>query len=168
MKYRKLFVVAPIIAGIVMMAVFAFIMSRSAFAGNFFAFSNNQSAQASHDGTTILARRLISIPFGIQDSLALSDDGQVVTVQGHGDCPAGGQDFQLKVTVSQDSLNGLAVGHTTGQCVSGGRALWEVAVRTPDSKAFTPGDALACGHVIVHTRGGGDVVGDWCKNVTLQ
>lgn len=168
MKSRILFVVASVLAGIATIAFVLFAASQATSSRGFFTFSQNQSAQESRDGLSILARRLTSIPFGIQDNLTLFGEGQTVHVQGHGDCPAGGEDFRVKVTISQDSFDGLAVGSTEGQCVSGGRAFWEVDVKAPGPKAFTPGEARACGHAVVHTGGGGDVVGDWCKTVNLS
>lgn len=168
MKSRKLIVLISMITGIAVIAIFLFAMSQSAFAGNFFAFNSGQPASAARDGVTILARRLTSIPFGIQDDLVLSNNGQVVTVQGHGDCPAGGEYFQLKVTVQQDGLNGLAVGHTEAQCVPGTQVPWQMEVSAPGPKAFAEGEALACGHAVIHTEDGGTIVYDWCKNVALQ
>ena len=156
------------IAGIATIALIVFTASQAASARGFFTFSPNQFAQESRDGTTILARRLTSIPFGIQDNLALSTDGQTVTVRGHGDCPDGGEDFNLRATISQDSLDGLAVGHTKGQCVSGGLAFWTVEVMAPGPKTFSSGDAQACGHVVIHRYGRGDFVSDWCKSVDLE
>ena len=156
------------IAGIATIALIVFTASQAASARGFFTFSPNQFAQESRDGTTILARRLTSIPFGIQDNLELSTDGQTVTVGGHGDCPDGGEDFRVKVTLSQDSFDGLAVGYVEGQCESGVEVPWEVEVNVPGPKAFTPGEAQACGHAVVHTAGGGEIVGDWCKSVTLE
>lgn len=155
------------IAGIATIAIIVFTVSQATSARGFFTFNPNQFAQESRDGTTILARRLTSILFGIQDNLALSTDGQIVTVGGHGDCAAGGEDFRVKVTLSQDSFDGLAVGHVEGQCENGVEVPWEVEVNAPGPKTFAPGEAQACGHAVVHTGGGGDIVGDWCKPVTL-
>lgn len=128
---------------------------------------NNRRVAEPQNDATILARRVISIPFGIDDSLGLSEDGQTATVTGHGDC-VGGETFQLKVTVSQDSLDGLAVGFTEGVCASDGQVSWNVDVNTPGSKSLSAGIAQACGHVVVFFDHQGAIAHDWCKPVTLD
>jgi hypothetical protein len=168
MKARIFFVVTSGLAGIAAMALFVFAASQAASAGGFFSFDYNEFTSEPRNGSTILARRLISIPFGIQDNLELSEDGSTVTVQGHGDCPDGGEDFIVRVTLSQDSINGLAVGRTTGECSGGEQVPWQVDVNAPGLEAFTEGDARACGHAVVHMHRQGDIVGDWCKVVTLE
>jgi hypothetical protein len=167
MKFRKLFVFASVIAGIFIIALFVFMASQAAPAGSFFTFRGHQSAQVSGDGSTILAMRLISIPFGIHDSLAITGNGQIVTVTGWGICPSGGGDFSIKATISQVSLNGLAVGRSLGTCSGQEKVQWSADVNTPGSQTFSAGPAQACGHVVVHREGQGDTVGDWCANVTL-
>ncbi len=193
MKPRAYFVLGSLITGIVILAVFIFITGRSASAGSFMNFTFSQPAENSGNGnTTVLARRLISVPFGIQDNLTLTNNGKSVTVQGHGICPTGGKNFQVDVTVSQDvdkvsgvlpgtgqnyllevvdgpvNTNGSAVGHTEGQCVSGGKAQWQAEVKITGSQTFTSGVALACGHAVVQVQNGDDFIDDWCKDVILQ
>ena len=192
MKPRVYFVIGSLATAIILLAVFILITGHSASAGSFMNFNFSQPAENSGNGDTIFARRLISVPFGIQDNLALSSYGNSVTVKGHGICPTAGQDFTVDVTVSQSfekvsgvlagtgqnyllevsnsptNSNGPAVGHTQGKCVSGGKAQWQTEVKTSGSQTFTPGVALACGHAVVKVQGGDDFIDDWCKNVILQ
>ena len=192
MKPRMYFVIGSLATAIILLAVFIFITGHSASAGSFMNFNFSQPAENSGNGETILARRLISVPFGIQDNLTISNYGKSVTVLGHGICPTGGQNFTVDVTVSQDvnkvsgvvagtgqnyllevangpeNSNGPVVGHTEGQCVSGGKAQWQAEVKAIGSQTFTPGLALACGHAVATVQGGDDFIDDWCKDVILK
>lgn len=193
MKPRKYFIIGSLVTGILVLAIFIFITGRPASAGDgLFNFDFGQSPQSSGNAGALALRRVISVPFGIQDTLALSTDGRTVTVQGHGICPTGGQNFTVDVTVSQntdkvsgvvpntgqnyllevakgiDNSNGPEVGHTEGKCVSGGKAQWQVDVKVPASSAFKPGIALACGHAVVPVPGTDNYVDDWCKDVILK
>jgi len=192
MKPRVYFVIGSLLTAVILLAVFVLITNRSASAGSFMNFDFSQPVENSGNGDTIFARRLISVPFGIQDNLTLASNGNSVTVQGHGICPTGGQSFTVDVTISQNvqkvsgvlagtgqnyllevaggptSSNGAQVGHAQGQCVSGGKAQWQAQVKGTGSQSFTPGVALACGHAVVKVQGGDDFIDDWCKNVILQ
>ena len=168
MKSRKLIVLGSAVLAIAVMAVFVFAMSQTGLAGNFFAFNTGQPASASRDGVTILARRLTSIPFGIDDIVTLSENGKILTVTGWGNCPATGP-FTVKVKVSQDGVDGLAVGRTEGYCVNGTRITWQAETTVPDSKPFTLGSTvLACGHLVLHAEDSqGAMTNDWCSNGTI-
>jgi hypothetical protein len=167
MKPRIFYVVLSLFVGVAAITLLIAAASFAASAAGPFTMDNRPHAAETQNDVTILARRVISIPFGIDDSLGLSEDGQTVAVAGHGDC-VGGETFWLKVTVSQDSLNGLAVGFMEGVCASDGEVSWSVDVNTPGSKSFSTGDAQACGHVVVYFDHEGAIAHDWCKPVTLE
>lgn len=164
MKARIVFVIASVLASLVAVALVVFMLGQATPLGGFFTLDNAEVMSAPRDGSSILVSRAISIPFGIDDSLVLSSGGQVVNVAGHGDCQ-GGETFRLKVDVTQDSVKG--VGHLEGVCEAG-EFPWDLDVDTPGSKTFTAGEALACGHVVVHFDREGAIVHDWCKDVTLN
>jgi hypothetical protein len=124
-----------------------------------------QPDQALDGQPDIVAARLISIPYGFDDVLPLGPDGQSVQVGGHGECPDGGVTFYIRATVTQNGRQIRAMGVASGDCgVSG----WSAVATTPGSQTLIPGPAVACGHVIIFGTPNGALVGDWCKDVTLQ
>lgn len=163
MKARIVFVFASVLASLVAVALVVFMLGQATPLGGFFTLDNAEVMSAPRDGSSILVSRVISIPFGIDDSLVLSGGGQVVNVGGHGDCQEG-ETFRLKVDVTQGSIKGVA--HLEGECQAG-EFPWSLDVNTPGSKSFSPDQARACGHVVVHFDREGAIVHDWCKNVTL-
>lgn len=167
MKQRISYVVLSMFVGVAAITLLIAAASFAAEAAGPFTMDTDRYVGEPQNDVTILARRVISIPFGIDDSLSLSEDGQTATVTGHGDC-VGGETYNLKITVSQDSLNGLAVGFTDGECASDGQISWSAGVNTPDSNSFSSGEAQACGHVVVYFDKEGAIVHDWCKPVTLE
>jgi hypothetical protein len=116
----------------------------------------------------VLARRAISIPFGIADSLELSADGQFINVSGHGECPEGAETFKLNVNVSQDVTSAPAIGRTEGACPGGSTITWSAQAVASGSIAFEQGSALACGRAVIHFDKEGALTFRWCKPVTLE
>lgn len=167
MKSRIVFVTISVVASLAAAALLVFLLGQVASAASPFAMEYNRDMAAGQDGSALAVSRAISIPFGIDASLEVSEGGQIVTVTGHGDCQ-GGETFRVTVRVSQDALNGLAVGHTEGDCATVEAEGWSVQVNTPGSKTFSEGPALACGRVVAHFDQEGAIVHDWCKEVTLQ
>ena len=165
MKSRKLYVMLPLALGLAAVLLVLSSLGNVTWA--------RQSADLSpaesrgHDAT-ILARRLISIPFGIADSLPLAADGKVIQVSGHGECPAGAESFRLKVKVRQDGAPAPATGWTTGACPAGSTINWTAQAVAPGPNTFDSGSAEACGHVVIQTDKKGAVTGQWCKTVTLE
>jgi len=164
MKSRILFVALSLIAGIAAIGLLFATADYTGSAVSPFTFANKA---ATRDGSAIRVSRAFTIPYGIEDTLKISADGQFVTVTGHGDC-VGGESFRLRATLRQDSFNGLAIGHTEGLCSSDGLVEWSAQVNTPGSKTFSAGPALACGHVVVNFDHQGAISHDWCKSVTLE
>jgi hypothetical protein len=167
MKSRIVFITVSVVASLAAATLLVFLIGQAASAAGPFAIDHNRDAAAGGDGSALVVSRVISIPFGIDDSLEISEGGQIVTVAGHGDCQ-GGETFRVTVKVSQDAFDGLAVGHTEGDCTTVESEGWSVPVNTPGSKTFSQGPALACGRVVVHFDHEGAIVHDWCKEVTLQ
>lgn len=130
--------------------------------------STNETFTEDGGGVTVLARRIISIPFGIDDVLGLSPDGQIVQVSGHGDCVEGAESYKLSMSVTQGSNNAPAKGRTEGACPSGSSIRWSTEAVTPRPHTLAPGNALVCGHAVIHTNKEGAVTFDWCKTVTLE
>lgn len=119
--------------------------------------------------TEIQSRRLISIPFGIDNLLELSSNGREITVEGHGKCPDGGETFRIRVFVTQDGRSTQAKGRTEGNCdavVVGG---WQAIAEAQGRKTtFEAGDAHARAMVVIFGSAGGADVGQWEKDVTLE
>lgn len=172
MKFRILYVVVPLALVLTATLLTLALLNRTP--------STRQTSdlsQASLDdpllgdygsGITVLARRAISIPFGIVDSLPLSADGQVIHVSGHGECPAGAETFKLNVQVSQDSTRAPATGRTEGACPGGSSITWSAEAVAPGPIAFAQGSALACGQAVIHFDKEGALTFKWCKPVTLE
>lgn len=118
--------------------------------------------------SSVLARRLISIPFGIAEALTLESNGQVVQVTGHGNCPAGSESFRLRAQVTQQGVPAPGTGFTEGTCPSGGTITWSADVEAPEAFVFEPGPAQVCGKAVIHRPQGGALTFDWCKDVILQ
>ncbi len=116
----------------------------------------------------IRARKATTIPFGIDDSLLLSEDGRHIVVTGHGTCQAGGDTYRIRVTVDQDSPSTRAKGHTEGDCEDGATLSWEAVAQAQGPKIFDEGEAQVCAMAIVFVPRGGAVTQQWCKDVTLE
>ena len=71
--------------------------------------------------SSVLARRAISIPFGIASPLTITQDGGQIMATGHGVCWEDGQMFDLHVRVAQSSTHAFAEGHTIDVCADGAR-----------------------------------------------
>ncbi len=162
MKRRLLLTGLGVVCALAAVALLLFVSSQAAPAlADSLAGQNDSVTQ---QDPTILARRLISIPFGIQDSLGLVGD-QEVLVEGHGNCTADGETYSLRTTVTQGTAK--AKGNIQGVCQGGEGFLWSVSANTNPAKTLQPGDAQACGMAIVHTDHKGAIVKKWCKDVTL-
>jgi hypothetical protein len=119
---------------------------------------------ASQQHTTIIARRLISVPFGIQSSLALLNEKDVM-VAGHGACGTAGERYKLSTTVTQGGVK--AKGYKQDLCQGNEMFMWSTIATANPSKSFKPGVAEACGMVIIYNRHDGANVKKWCKEVNL-
>lgn len=127
-----------------------------------------ETASAQEDVFSIQARRLISIPFGINSPVSISSDGDIAFVTGHGICPEGGESFRLKATVTQASTGAKARGFTQTACDGQNQVGWAVAALTPPPQHFAAGEAEACGMVVINAPKQGNFVYRWCKAVDLQ
>ncbi|HEX6384205.1 MAG TPA: hypothetical protein VF177_06010 [Anaerolineae bacterium] len=113
----------------------------------------------------IRARRITSIPFGIDSPLNLSPGGRLVEVTGHAECQEGGETFKLRVTVTQESTRALAKGRTSDDCDAD---TWAVDAEAVRPSSFVPGDVEVCAMAIVFFPRDGAIVQKWCANVELQ
>jgi hypothetical protein len=121
---------------------------------------------ASSSSPVIIARRAISIPYGIDATLMLGDDGRAVAVTGHGDC-LGGETFGLMVFVWQQNkptIVGLAA--VEGTC-TGGTQQWSADAFAQGDGFFVEGDARACGIAQVRDVDNRTTAVHWCKDVRL-
>lgn len=122
-------------------------------------------------GVDIHARRAISIPFGIDSPLALSDDGRQVTVTGPGECREAGERFEIHVQVRQESTGAFAHGRNHGECQEATTEwTWSVEayVSGQSGSTFEEGEAQVCALAIMHLPGEGAVTRQWCRDdVTL-
>jgi len=116
----------------------------------------------------LFIRRFISIPFGIDLSLDLSEDGQQIFVTGPGRCQEGGEKFKLRVTVTQDTPSTRAKGDLEDDCAGGADFSWETVAEAQGPKTFQDGDAEVCAMVVVFVPNDGKVTQQWCKDVTLE
>lgn len=122
--------------------------------------------QSENADPTILARRLISIPFGINSPLELAPGGQSVVVTGHGDC-TGGSSYRVQVRVSQSGHpTVVGTGRTESGCPAG-QFQWEAEATVHGNKSFNEGPASVCALAIVRDDAGNTVTYHWCKDVAL-
>jgi hypothetical protein len=129
-------------------------------------------------GGALRARRLISIPFGIDEMQALQADGRQIDVTGplkdYSPCPPLADSYEIHVSVTQDSTGAEAEGETGGawSCSDLKEYGWEATATAVTANSFEPGDAHVCAIAVVRGNGLGEgrrVVGylRWCKDVTL-
>lgn len=166
MKHRILVLSAAVVCALATVAIILFAASQlaPALAGS----SSGSLDLAAQQPETIVARRLISIPFGIDSSLNLLADGQIVQVGGHGNCGETGQSYKLRVEVTQGSTHARASGATQSACEPDADFNWSTPAFAIPAFDFEPGPAEACGMVIVYSPYSGASVGQWCKQVELQ
>jgi hypothetical protein len=130
--------------------------------------AGEQSAQteAGDGGDDVRATERISIPYGFDSTLALSDTGDVVVASGVGACDAG-QEITIAFTVTQSATGAMATGVWNGNC-TGELQSWtkEGTLATP-SPNFSGGEAEAC--AFAETFAGTTVTDDqdWCDDVFL-
>jgi hypothetical protein len=128
--------------------------------------SMEPSDQSSPD-TVIVARRIISIPFGIADSVVMQNDGQVL-VSGHGICGAGGEWYRIKVDISQEGVSAPAVGHTEALCQGDDPSSWQALASLPGPHSFQQGTGRACALAVIHYEREGAITYQWCKDVMIE
>lgn len=166
MKRRLLILSSAVVLALGTVGLFLFAASlvAPAFAGS------RSSGQdfAVQQPETIVARRMISIPFGIDSSLNLMGDGRIVQVSGHGNCGDSGQSFKLRVNVTQGSTHARASGSIQSDCNPDTDFHWNTNAFAVPAFEFQPGPADACGMVIVYSPSSGARVGKWCKQVDLN
>jgi hypothetical protein len=129
---------------------------------------DGSSAIREINSTSVLALRLISIPFGISESAELLEGGQVVRVTGHGECPEGSETFRLRVQIGQQDIPAPGTGFIEGTCPSGELITWVADVTAPEAFTFEPGPAEVCGKAVIHRSREGAFTFDWCKEVILH
>jgi hypothetical protein len=108
---------------------------------------------------------LISIPFGLEPSPHLGNDGGPIFVDGHGGCTAG-EIVGIQVTVTQSTTGALATGDTQEIC-TGELQQWSVRAAADGADRFAAGPARACG--VATTRSEGQITDtfEWCRDITL-
>ncbi len=115
----------------------------------------------------IVARRAISIPFGIADTQQLSEDGTRLTVTGHAVCWDEGQMFDLRVRIAQSTTQAFAVGHSIDNCQGGERQMWTAVAEIESEEPFDVGSARACAEATEYATHGIADEHKWCKDVDL-
>ena len=129
------------------------------------------TAQAAPDvrapDPSVLARRAISIPFGIASPLTITQDGGQIMATGHGVCWEDGQMFDLHVRVAQSTTHAFAEGHTIDICADGARQMWQAPAPSGSDAAFAAGTARACAEAIEFGKHGIADEHRWCKDIEL-
>lgn len=117
------------------------------------------------EGAIIQATHLISIPFGFNSILPLTDDGASVVASGEGGCTAG-EAITIAFTVTQSTSGASASGLWNGAC-TGELQTWTSTSTPAPSPLFTVGAGEAC--AFAETRAGDSVTGtqNWCNDVLL-
>lgn len=121
-------------------------------------------------GSDIVARRAISIPFGIDSTLMMNADGTVIETTGHGRCAPNGLSFDVHVTLTQSESGARAKGNTQESCIEGEEQLWSATAETFGPGTFQEGAARACAQAVTYIaflNGDGSFIVGWCKDVEL-
>lgn len=119
-------------------------------------------------GVDIYARRLISVPFGIDSSATIRDEGRRVTVTGPGSCSEPGT-FRIRVDVTQEATGARAESQIAGDCPRADDWEWSVDAVARGPRSFVEGEARVCAMAITHFYNEGAVVRKWCNDsVVLQ
>jgi hypothetical protein len=127
-------------------------------------------ASLSHtdDVRVIRAARAISVPFGITDTLSLSEDGRQIVVAGHGAGAWPGV-FKVEATVVQSSTEAVAYGEARGHLSGEGVAIkWQTTADALGEETFTAQSAHVYAKATVVDPPGRTTIYEWDKEVTLQ
>lgn len=111
----------------------------------------------------IQATGRISIPFGIDPTLPLYDNGEEVLVNGHGGCTAG-ETVSVVITLTQ-TTGASAVGQTEETC-TGVLQQWNLTA-TATATNLEPTEAEACGLAVTRSDGIVTDTFDWCRDVAF-
>lgn len=164
MKSRFIYFGLAVVSALLTVAVllFAFSQIAPALARN----DPGNSAGISQQPSTILARRLISVPFGVT---AVNLVGDQLEVSGWGKCDVGGS-FSVRVNIGQQSARARALGTSGGFVCSGEQKVqWSATADVVSSHTFVTGeDVDACSMAFVYPESGGVIVNKWCPSVPLQ
>ena len=164
MKLRLFYFGLAVVSALLTVAVLVFVFSQIApvtAAG-----ATGSSPGVSQQPSTILARRLISVPFGVT---AVNVVGDQLQVSGWGKCDVGGT-FDVRVNVGQHSSNARALGTSGAFACSGDQKVqWTAAARVVSNHTFVTGeDVDACSMAFIYPEEGGVIVNKWCPAVPLQ
>lgn len=117
--------------------------------------------------TGIRAPELISIPYGFDATLPLTDDGAAVVASGVGAC-ADGQEITIAFTITLSTTAGAqAIGLWNGDCTGALQTWTAEGTFTTPSPNVTVGPAEAC--AFAETRAGDEVTDAqaWCDPVKV-
>lgn len=128
----------------------------------------NDTVQTDSDdgGRSVRATERISIPYGFDATLPLTDDGGSVVASGLGAC-TDGQSITISFTVTQSSTGATATGVWNGDC-TGDVQTWtgEGATATP-SPNLAGGTATACAFAETSDEEGVTDAQEWCDPVIV-
>jgi len=164
MKSRYFYFGLAVVSALLTVAVLLFVFSQIApamaqsYAGN--------SASVSQQPSTILARRLISVPFGVT---AVDLVGDQLHVSGWGECDVGGT-FSVRVNVGQHSSRARALGTAGGfECGGEQHVPWTLTADVVSNHTFNTGeDVKACSMAFIYPESGSVIVSKWCPSVELK
>ena len=163
MKSRYFYFGLAVVSALLTVAVLLFAFSQIAPA--LAKVDGGSSASVSQQSSTILARRLISVPFGVT---AVNVVGDQLEVSGWGKCDLGGT-FNVRVNVGQQSARARALGTSGGfECNGDQKVQWSTTARIVSNHAFVTGeDVDACSLATVFPESGAAIVNKWCPKVEL-
>jgi hypothetical protein len=163
MKSRYFYFGLAVVSALLTVAVLLFVFSQISPA---LAKSSGSSAGISQQPSTILARRLISVPFGVN---AVNLVGDQLQVSGWGECDVGGT-FSVRVNVGQHSSKARALGTAGGfECVGEQHVPWTLTADVVSNHTFITGeDVKACSMAFIYPESGSVIVSKWCPSVELK
>ncbi len=95
----------------------------------------------------------------------LKSKGRKVTVSGPVQCDLGGN-FELRVTVTQESTGAMAEGECKGEC-TGQVQKWEVNAILHGDTLFEEGPAEASARHCIQRHGKASSAHQWCKDIVV-
>jgi hypothetical protein len=120
----------------------------------------------------IEAEPLFSVPFTIDDTLALGPRGLIVQATGPSECrDFGGESFRVRVVILQNEAQAIGRSPISRSFPCGTLnqpSQWEVPARAERLRPFEEGPAHVCATAFVLSETGGTWVNFWCREVLLQ
>ncbi len=163
--------VAVVVVGVLLLTLGMFAIPRSWAATDTATSTPPMASDAGFD-LAPQAVRAISIPFGVESTLSLSNDSRRIQVVGHAECPEEMARFTVQAVAVQDAPGSYGTSPLTDEftCQTGeGEQSWETVIAAQDTTTFVEGDAWVCVTSFFFPTEGETGVFRWCyEEIVLE